>query len=110
MRMTRILLLCVLPASLLTSCDPFDIVDKNRNRPAGGRPIAHQQPGQGGAQPPEPDMARPVEERYPVAERTQNHPNQVISPYPPFNVIDITGFNPGQLARDPSNNRIFRIP
>lgn len=51
----------------------------------------------------------PVPERYPVAGRTAD-PTQVVSPYEPFNVIDVTGFNSGQLARDPTNNRIFRVP
>lgn len=46
---------------------------------------------------------------YPYAERTSN-PNQVLSPYAPYNVIDVTGFRSGQLARDPSNQKIFRIP
>jgi hypothetical protein len=44
-----------------------------------------------------------------VATRT-SHPNQVISPYEPYERIDITGFHSGQLARDPSNKKIFRIP
>jgi hypothetical protein len=46
---------------------------------------------------------------YPVAQRTED-PNQVLSPYEPFNVIDIEGFRSGQLAKDPSNGKIFRIP
>ena len=46
---------------------------------------------------------------YPAAERTANS-NQVISPYEPYNVIDVEGFKTGQLARDPSNQKIFRIP
>lgn len=46
---------------------------------------------------------------YPVAQRTAN-PDQVISPFSPFNVIDVEGFKSGQLARDPSNQKIFRIP
>lgn len=49
---------------------------------------------------------------YPTARRTSN-PDQVLSPYEPFNVIDISGpprFKSGQLARDPSNQKIFRIP
>lgn len=49
---------------------------------------------------------------YPLARRTAN-PDQVLSPYEPFNVIDISGpprFKSGQLARDPSNQKIFRIP
>lgn len=51
----------------------------------------------------------PTRESYPTAERTAN-PNQVISPYKPFNVIDVEGFRSGQLAKDPSNGKIFRVP
>ena len=58
--------------------------------------------------PPAPSPApRPGE--YPTAKSTAN-PNQVISPYEPFNVIDVEGFTSGQLARDPSNQKIFRVP
>jgi hypothetical protein len=46
---------------------------------------------------------------YPTATKTAN-PNQVLSPYEPYNVIDVEGFKTGQLARDPSNQKIFRIP
>jgi|GEM_PF-726629 len=46
---------------------------------------------------------------YPYAEKTAN-PDQVLSPYAPYNVIDVAGFRSGQLARDPSNQKIFRIP
>ncbi len=49
---------------------------------------------------------------YPVAQATAN-PDEVLSPYPPYNVIDISGpprFKSGQLARDPSNQKIFRVP
>lgn len=53
--------------------------------------------------------APPQREQYPTAERTDN-PNQVISPYAPYNVIDVEGFRSGQLARDPSNQKIFRVP
>ncbi len=46
---------------------------------------------------------------YPTAQRTAN-PDQVLSPYEPYNVIDVAGFKTGQLARDPSNQKIFRVP
>jgi len=51
----------------------------------------------------------PTRDQYPVAERTAN-PNHVISPYAPYNVINVEGFRTGQLAKDPSNQKIFRIP
>jgi hypothetical protein len=57
---------------------------------------------------PEPSAA-PAKREYPVAERT-NNPNQVLSPYAPYNVIDVAGFKSGQLAKDPSNGKIFRVP
>lgn len=46
---------------------------------------------------------------YPVAQKTSN-PSRVISPYPPYNVVDVEGFRSGQLARDPGNKKIFRVP
>lgn len=54
-----------------------------------------------------PPITRPGE--YPVA-RPTTKPGEVISPYEPYNVIDVTGFTSGQLARDPSNKQIFRVP
>lgn len=61
---------------------------------------------------PTPPLTPPVPpaEKYPTAERADN-PNHVISPYgPDFNVIDVQGFRSGQLAKDPSNGKIFRVP
>ncbi len=66
-----------------------------------------------GTQPPPvaPPTSPPVPPRdqYPIAERTDN-PNRVLSPYAPYNVIDVQGFRSGQLAKDPSNGKIFRVP
>ena len=56
-------------------------------------------------QPPAPTQTK----NYPTATATENQ-NLVISPYKPHNVIDVRGFQSGQLAKDPSNNQIFRIP
>jgi hypothetical protein len=60
---------------------------------------------------PTPDPTPMVTPRpeYPVAKRTAN-PNEVISPYSPYNVIDVEGFKSGDLAKDPSNKKIFRVP
>lgn len=52
---------------------------------------------------------QPTRDQYPVARSTDN-PDQVISPFAPYNVIDVQGFRSGQLAKDPSNQQIFRIP
>lgn len=46
---------------------------------------------------------------YPTAQRTAK-PGEVISPYEPYNVIDVSEFTSGQLAKDPSNKKIFRVP
>ena len=59
-------------------------------------------------EPSAPDTGNPAGE-YPTATRTGN-PNEVVSPYPPHKVIDVSDFGSGQLARDPWNNKIFRIP
>jgi len=56
-----------------------------------------------------PPRTSPGPGNYPYAEKTAN-PDQVLSPYAPYNVIDVAGFRSGQLARDPSNQKIFRIP
>ena len=61
--------------------------------------------------PPPPPPSQP-EVNYPMATRTST-PDRVISPYAPYNVINVEGFRSGQLAKDPSdpaNPRIFRIP
>lgn len=68
------------------------------------REPGQQQPGYDNQAPPP-----PTRDSYPTAERTDN-PNRVISPYAPYNVIDVEGFRSGQLAKDPSNQKIFRIP
>lgn len=50
-----------------------------------------------------------AEPEYPVARRS-NDPGQVFSPYAPNQRIDVTGFRSGQLAKDPRNGKIFRVP
>lgn len=46
---------------------------------------------------------------YPYAEKTRT-PGEVISPYPPFNVMDVRGLRSGSLALDPSSKKKFRVP
>lgn len=65
--------------------------------------------GQGTQTNPNSDQTSLRPGEYPIARPTANK-NQVISPYEPFNVIDVEGFSSGQLARDPSNKKIFRVP
>ncbi len=59
--------------------------------------------------PPAPDPQPQGRPSHPVAERTDK-PNQVLSPFPPYNVIDVSGFRSGQPAKDPSNGKIFIVP
>ena len=73
------------------------------NYPPGGQ--ASPPPYQSPASPP----SQPGRDAYPMAQRT-SIPNQVISPYPPYNVMDVTDVRSGQLARDPKTGEIFRVP
>lgn len=74
------------------------------------------------SRPTRPDRPDPpgvsVTGNYPTGERT-DRPDQVISPYDPYNVIDLNVIESsgatrllksGELARDPSNMKIFRVP
>lgn len=110
----------------LVSCEPLPVGHDQRYGPnrypdRDQRPDPRPYPepdgryGPGRQLPPEPQPApqpapQPTRDQYPTAERT-NNPNQVISPYgPDYNVIDVEGFRSGQLAKDPSNGKIFRVP
>ena len=104
-------------ALLLASCEPIPYRPHQHTRPYNepNRPNTEQnqpnRPYSGPNDPnvPQPPPTPPTRDQYPVAERTAN-PNHVISPYDPYNVINIEGFRSGQLAKDPSNQKIFRIP
>lgn len=109
----------------LVSCDPPPPPPPPRFTPnppyapmpvePGGAGYDVSPPAYSGNQPPpsQPDPAASgVPGDYPTARPTTN-PNEVLSPYEPYNVIDISGpprFKSGQLARDPSNQKIFRVP
>ena len=133
--MTRIQLTTALGAALLVvSCEPLPVYppgqgpprrdgynpqnNGNYNRPdpryddrGGIRTDRYGDPVQDPYGPqPQPQQPRPpTRDQYPTAERTDN-PDRVLSPYSPYNVIDVAGFRSGQLAKDPSNGKIFRIP
>lgn len=57
---------------------------------------------------PTPPSTPPVAD-YPYAEKTST-PGLVISPYAPYNVMDVKGLRSGQLALDPSCQKKFRVP
>lgn len=101
---------------VLASCIPPSDVPPPRFKPNPPYPPQQVEPydqnydpyGQNNDPAPPPEQpTRPGE--YPTARGTGN-PNEVISPYEPYNVIDVEGFSSGQLARDPSNQKIFRVP
>lgn len=97
-------------ACLVSSCVqplPPEAWDDNGNPPNQPGPATDNPPADPGN--PQPSPNGPSRDEYPVAKPT-NNPDQVISPYEPYNVIDVSGFHSGQLARDPSNRKIFRIP
>ena len=117
MRMsTPILLSAAAAALVLASCIPPPDVPPPRfapNPPYPPQPVdAYGQTsdpyGQQNNPPSQPEQPLAPGE-YPTARSTAN-PNEVISPYEPYNIIDIEGFTSGQLARDPSNRKIFRVP
>jgi len=56
-----------------------------------------------------PAPTAPERPNYPTAKRTDN-PNEVISPYAPYHLINVEGIKSGHLAKDPSTNNIFRVP
>jgi hypothetical protein len=37
-------------------------------------------------------------------------PGRVISPYPPYKELDITGLESGSLALDPTTQKVFEVP
>ncbi len=51
----------------------------------------------------------PAPPDYPVATPT-DHPDRVISPHPPNNLINVEGFRSGDLAIDPTTEKVFRVP
>ena len=51
----------------------------------------------------------PATSNYPTAHQSGT-PGIVISPHKPYNKVRVTGMNPGQLATDPTTNKIFVVP
>ena len=125
--MSRKLLMMMAASLTVTACDPFQLVeprpDYRRTPPPRQMPPSERWNAPDDmrrADDPQPEVAtqppgwnsgdRSVTGRYPVAQRTEI-PGRVISPHPPYNVIDVSEFQSGQLVRDPtSNDEIFRVP
>jgi len=110
----RSLLMLFAAALGAVSCTPPEPVPPPRFTPTppfAPEPVYPDEPQTDISPPPPPSPQPPPTATggYPTAQRTAN-PDQVLSPYEPYNVIDVAGFKSGQLARDPSNQKIFRIP
>ena len=103
--------------AVLASCIPPDYPPPPPrfypDPPYGPDIVARDQPNDVTAPPIQPANPTPpsVTGVYPTATATDD-PNKVISPYPPYNVIDISDprIPSGKLARDPTNRKIFRVP
>lgn len=112
--LNRLFLTLLVAALGAVSCTPPEPVPPPRFQPTppfAPEPVYPDEPQNDVSPPPPPSPQPPPTATggYPTAQRTAN-PDQVLSPYEPYNVIDVAGFKSGQLARDPSNQKIFRIP
>jgi hypothetical protein len=45
----------------------------------------------------------------PVASKGSK-PGRVKLPFPPYSELDVTGLQPGSLAKDPTSGKVFRLP
>lgn len=111
----------VAAALVFASCTPPEPVPPPRFRPNPpyppqqvdpyGQPVDPNAPYSDTTQPAPPNQpetpTRPGE--FPTARLTEV-PNVVVSPYEPFNKVDVSDYKPGELARDPYNKKIFRVP
>jgi hypothetical protein len=60
---------------------------------------------------PKPDTGAPKTDPKDIKTATRaKTPGRVKSPYPPYTELDVSGLNPGSLAKDPTNGKVFRIP
>lgn len=60
---------------------------------------------------PKPDTGTPKTDPNDIKTATRaKTAGRVKSPYPPYTELDVSGLNPGSLAKDPTNGKVFRIP
>ena len=62
------------------------------------------------ATPEEPLVKRPMVVSNPPVARWSDRTGLVVSPFGDGGLIDVRGFAPGSVARDPKSGRIFMIP
>ncbi len=47
---------------------------------------------------------------FPTGTRSKTNPGSVVSPYSPFNELDVSGLPSGSLAIDPTTKKVFKVP
>ena len=52
----------------------------------------------------------PADGTFPTGTASKANPGSVVSPYPPFNELDVGGLPSGSLAVDPTTKKVFRVP
>ena len=68
--------------------------------------------------PPPPPEPKKTESTKPTSTFTDDTPvgkkgsklGRVVSPFPPYNELDVSGLDSGSMALDPTTNRVFKIP
>jgi hypothetical protein len=55
------------------------------------------------------EAPKPKSSDFPPATKTKKE-GFVLSPYPPYDMLDVTGLGSGSLAKDPKTGQIFRVP
>ena len=84
------------------------IYDERKKSSGGQNPTFPTTPGQPVYSQPTPPPA-PVSPGLPTATVT-NQPGIVVSPFPPYNKVNVTGFKSGTKAKDPYTKQIFMVP
>jgi len=85
--------------------------DNAEVQPLSPQPRTYSQPPANDPQPRRtyPQPRSEPEPDYPWA-RAADRPGHVISPHPPYNLINVEGFSRGDLAIDPTTGKVFRVP
>jgi hypothetical protein len=98
------------PPVLIQSSDETDVAAETESQPEPNpdpkpKPESKPEPGTN------PVVEKPIVGKivYPEAKRSKR-PGFHFSPYEPYELLDTRGIDTGELAKDPGNGKIFRIP
>ncbi|MDB6073825.1 MAG: hypothetical protein JWO89_1465 [Verrucomicrobiaceae bacterium] len=47
---------------------------------------------------------------FPTGTKSKTNPGSVVSPYSPYNELDVSGLPSGSLSIDPTTNKVFKVP